>query len=115
MKRLLITALLFGGHSAAVLAQGDHGDHHSASQEATGASSTSAAMTDGEVRKIDKSTNKITLKHGELKNLGMPPMTMVFQVKDPAMLEQVNVGDKVRFSADRVNGAITVTAIESAR
>lgn len=115
MKRLLIAALLLGGHSAAVLAQGEHGARYSASGEANTSSATSEAMTDGEVRKIDKSTNKITLKHGELKNLDMPAMTMVFKVKDPAMLDQVKPGDKVRFSADRVNGAITVTTIEPAR
>ncbi len=71
-----------------------------------------AAMSDGEVRKIDKEQGKITLKHGELPNLGMPSMTMVFKVKDPAMLDKLNVGDSVQFVADRVDGALTVTAIE---
>ncbi|MEP6941714.1 MAG: copper-binding protein [Betaproteobacteria bacterium] len=70
------------------------------------------AMSEGEIRKIDPSTRKITIKHGELKNLDMPAMTMVFQVKDPAMLEQVQSGDKVRFRADKVNGAFIVTEIE---
>ena len=42
----------------------------------------------------------------------MPPMTMVFQVKDPAMLEAVKAGDKVRFSADKVGGAYTITQLE---
>ena len=70
------------------------------------------AMTEGEIRKVDPSSRKITIKHGELKNLDMPPMTMVFQVKDPAMLEQVKAGDKVKFRADKVNGAFTVTEIE---
>lgn len=74
-----------------------------------------AQTTDGEVRKIDKGTKKITLKHGEIKNLDMPGMTMVFQVKDPAFLDKVKEGDKVRFTADKVGGAYTVTSIEAAK
>ena len=70
------------------------------------------AMTDGEIRKVDPATRKITIKHGEIRNLNMPAMTMVFQVKDSAMLEKVNAGDKVRFRADNVNGAFTVMEIE---
>ena len=69
-------------------------------------------MADGEVRKIDKAQAKITLRHGPITNLDMPGMTMVFKVADPKMLDTLNEGDKVKFSADRVNGAITVTAIE---
>jgi len=70
------------------------------------------ALSDGEVRKVDKDAKKITIKHGPLANLDMPPMTMVFQVKDPAMLEQVKAGDKVKFQAENVGGAFTVTKIE---
>ena len=70
------------------------------------------AMTDGEVRKIDKENKKITLKHGEIKNLEMPGMTMVFQVKDPAMLDMVKAGDKVMFKAEKANGALVVTEIQ---
>jgi len=71
-----------------------------------------AAMTEGEVRKVDKEAKKITLKHGEIKNLGMPGMTMVFRVKDEAMLDKVNAGDKVRFAAEKVDGTLTVMSIE---
>lgn len=70
------------------------------------------AMTDGEIRKVDPATRKITIKHGEIRNLDMPAMTMVFQVKDAAMLEQVKAGDRVKFRADKVNGAFTVIKIE---
>jgi len=70
-------------------------------------------MTAGEVRKVDMETKKITLRHEEIKNLGMPQMTMVFQVKDPALLGKVKVGDKVRFTAEKVDGAYTVTDIEA--
>lgn len=71
-----------------------------------------AQAYDGEVMKIDKAQTKITLKHGELKGLDMPPMTMVFRVTDPAMLERVKAGDKVRFAVARVGGQFTLTRIE---
>jgi len=70
---------------------------------------------DGEVRKVDKAANKVTLKHGPIPNLDMPAMTMVFQVKDPAMLEKVKAGDKVKFEAQKLGGAFTVTRIEAAK
>jgi Cu(I)/Ag(I) efflux system periplasmic protein CusF len=70
------------------------------------------ALTDGEVRKVDKDSKKITIRHGPIKNLEMPPMTMVFQVTDPAMLEQVKAGDKIRFSAEKPGGTYTVTQIQ---
>jgi Cu(I)/Ag(I) efflux system protein CusF len=73
-----------------------------------------ATLSDAEVRKVDKSTGKITLKHGEIKNLDMPPMTMVFGVKDKALLDKVKAGDKVKFAADKdATGSIVVTAIEA--
>ena len=72
-------------------------------------------MTDGEVKKVDKDAGKLTIKHGPLTNLDMPSMTMVFRVKDPAMLDQVKEGDKIRFAADRVNGAITVMELKPAK
>lgn len=72
-------------------------------------------LTDGEVKKIDKEAGKITLRHGEIRNLNMAAMTMVLRVKDAAMLEQVQVGDRIRFAADRVNGAVTVVRWEKAQ
>ena len=74
-----------------------------------------AGFTDGEIRKVDKDGKKITIKHGAIQNLGMSPMTMVFEVKEPSMLEQVKAGDKVKFQADKVGGALTVTKIEPAK
>ena len=74
--------------------------------------SASAQAVDAEVRKIDKDAKKITLKHGEIKNLDMPPMSMAFQVKDPAFLDKVKVGDTVSFTAEKLNGAYTITSIE---
>lgn len=71
------------------------------------------ALSDGEVKKIDKDAGKITIKHGPLARLDMPGMTMVFRVKDPVMLEQVKPGDKIKFDADKVNGALTVTTLQA--
>jgi len=67
---------------------------------------------EGEVRKVDADAKKITLRHGDIPNLEMTGMTMVFRVKEPAMLDQVKPGDKVRFTADKVDGALTVMSIE---
>lgn len=74
-----------------------------------------ASFAEAEVRKVDKSAGKVTLKHGEIKSLDMPPMTMVFGVKDAAMLEQVKAGDKIRFRASNEGGSFTVTEIQSAK
>ena len=74
-----------------------------------------ADLVDAEVRKVDKAAGKITLRHGEIPNIEMPPMTMVFQVKDRALLDKAKVGDRVRFSAETIDGQLTVTAIEPAR
>ena len=74
-----------------------------------------AAMVDGQVIKIDQSADKITLKHGPIKNLDMDAMTMVLRVQDPAMLKGVKVGDKVKFEADRVNGQITITKMQKSK
>ena len=100
---------------ASAQAAGDHRGHagHAGATQATALSQAGATMSDAEVRKIDKEQGKITLKHGEIKNLDMPPMTMVFRVKDPAMLGNLKEGDRVRFSADKVGGQYTVTGIET--
>jgi Cu/Ag efflux protein CusF len=83
----------------------------------TATASAQQPLVSGEVKKIDQSAGKITLKHGPIKNLDMTDevMTMVFRVQDPAMLKQVKVGDRVEFEADRVNGQITVTKLQKAK
>ena len=78
---------------------------------ALAAGAAQAKAYDGEVMKIDKAQNKITLKHGELKGLDMPPMTMIFRMQDAKQLDALAVGDRVRFDAAKVGGAYTVTAI----
>ena len=70
---------------------------------------------EGEIRKVDKEAKKLTIKHGEIKNLDMPAMTMVFQVKDPAMLDKLKPGDKVRFVAENASSGLVVTDIRPAQ
>lgn len=69
---------------------------------------------EAEVRRVDTAAGKISLKHGDIKNLDMPPMTMVFQLQDKALLGNLKAGDRVRFTADKVNGNYTVLALEPA-
>jgi Cu/Ag efflux protein CusF len=90
-------------------------DSGSASMHTPTGGTSMEAMAEGEVRKIDKENQKITLKHGEITNLNMPGMTMVFKVKDPAALDRLKVGDKVRFAAEKADGSIVVTQIEAAK
>lgn len=71
-----------------------------------------APLATGTVKKIDAAQGKLTLDHGPIKNLDMDSMTMVFKAGDPAMLKTVKPGDKVKFTADRVNGQLTVTKIQ---
>ncbi|WP_290871575.1 copper-binding protein [Aquabacterium sp.] len=72
-----------------------------------------AQVVDGEIKKIDADAGKITLKHGEIKNLDMPAMQMSFRVADPAWLKRFQVGDKVSFTADKVGGQFTLTTLDA--
>jgi len=80
-----------------------------------GKSPLSTQMVAGQVKKVDKTAGKVTINHGPLENLGMPAMTMVFKVKDAAWLNQLKEGDKIRFIADNVDGALTVIQFEPAK
>lgn len=112
---ILIAALVAAAGSAAAQTQAiDHAPHHS-SAEASAASAANGELADGEVRKVDKEAGKLTLRHGPIKSLDMPGMTMVFRVADPKMLDALTQGDTVRFSVDRVNGALTITRIEAVK
>jgi len=75
----------------------------------------SSEFIEGEVRKVDKESRKVTLKHGPMKELDMPGMTMAFQVKEDAMLDKVQTGDKVRFQVEKIGSKLTVTTLEVAR
>jgi len=90
MKRLLVTAALL----------------------AVSALASAQALVAGEVKKIDKPAGRITLKHAEIKLYDMPGMTGAYKVQDPAMLDKVQVGDRVQFSLDRVNSVYTITRID---
>jgi Cu(I)/Ag(I) efflux system periplasmic protein CusF len=104
-----INSLNFGGTARAF--ESEQGAH----LIVAAAASADATMAEGEIRKVDKEAGKLTIKHGPLQHLDMPAMTMVFQVKDKAVLDQYKPGDKVNFKADQVNGAYTVTTIERAK
>ena len=88
----------------------DHGSHGKTG--ATAKPTSPADMADGEIKKIDKDNKKLTIKHGEIKNLDMPGMTMVFQVRDEALLNKVKPGDAVKFHVEKQDGALVVTEIE---
>jgi Cu(I)/Ag(I) efflux system periplasmic protein CusF len=111
----MMKSFLMSLAAAVFLASTVHADDaHHTKKSAAGVTQAAGAMADGEVRKVDKDAKKITIKHGPLQKLDMPAMTMVFQVKDPAMLDRVKVGDKVKFEAEKIGGAFTVTKIEPA-
>lgn len=95
------------------LAASEHDGHHT---ETAMSAPATVAMVDGLVKKVDKAAGKVTLSHGPIANIGMTmPMTMVFRVKESAWLDQMKVGDKIRFMADKINGAITVVQFEPAK
>lgn len=114
-RQLILATVLFGAGaaSAETPAPADQGAHHARAQAAQ--SSAASDFTEGEVRKVDKSAGKITLRHGEIKSLDMPAMSMVFTAAKPEMLDQVKAGDKVRFRATNEGGAYTVTEIQPAK
>ena len=110
-----VRTALIASYTALVLSGTAIAQPGSASGSAAAPPTAAAELSDGEIRKVDKEGKKLTLKHGPLKNLDMPGMTMVFQVKDEALLDQVQTGDRVRFQAEKIDGKFTVTRIEAAR
>jgi len=114
MNKLLLSAGLALAVALPALAQHKPGDH--ASHGGAASASASAGLSVGEIRKIDKKSRKITLKHGEIKNLEMPAMTMVFEVKDAAWLGRFKPGDAVHFRAEKAaNGNLVVTELVAAK
>lgn len=112
-KILSIASLAFcAGLAGPAFAQGYAG--HTTVAQAKGAAKTMTESVDGEVRRVDKAAGKVTLRHGDLKELEMPPMTMVFEVKDKAMLDTVKQGDKVKFKATDDNGKLIVIEMKPA-
>ena len=110
---LLATASVFASSHAGVTTGKDAVKKESLAPLHT--PSTTADMADGEVRKIDKENKKMTIKHGEIKNLDMPGMTMVFQIRDTSLLETFKAGDKVKFVAEKLDGGFVVTGMHLAK
>lgn len=103
--------VLAAANASAQMQMHDHAQHNAAP---VASQDDANALADGEVKKVDKDTGKLTVQHGPLTNLGMPGMTMAFKVQDPAMLDQVKAGDKIRLRVERINGTFTVTKLEAA-
>lgn len=72
------------------------------------------ALSEGEIRRLDPETGKLTIRHGEIRNLDMPPMTMVFTARDKSLLAGLKVGDRIRFGASNEGGKYLVTEIQPA-
>jgi len=109
LRLLALTSL-----ACLLFAPGSYAAGDTSADNAAGTTSTDSgqAMTSGVVKKVDKGAGKVTIRHGPIVNLGMPQMTMIFRVKDPAMLDRLKEGDEIRFVADQVEGAYTVMSIE---
>ena len=105
----LATGTAVAGQATDPTAQHAH-DHATAPTAASAA--VTAAQTEGEIRKVDAAAQKLTVKHGRIENLGMSPMTMVFRVKDPTFLTVVKPGDKVKMTVERIDGALTIVALQ---
>ena len=108
MKRTVL-ALLLSTFAAVAVAQHQHHAPAMAQAAAT------AELAEGEVRKVDKAAGKVVIKHGEIKSVNMGPMTMMFAVKSPALLDKVAAGDRVKFRVEEIKGDYVVTAIEKAK
>ena len=116
LRRILLAGAIGIPAAVATIAQAQtmsgH-DHHAPPPAVMPAAAVKGdEMSEGEVRKLDMENRKITLKHGPLRNLDMPSMTMAFQVTDAVMLGRVKVGDKVRFVAANPGGKLTLTDIQ---
>ncbi len=111
----LATALPAMAQTAADHSKMDHGkmDHSKMEHGKMGMAAT-PAVADGEVRKIDKENGKITIRHGEIKHMDMPPMTMVFTAKDKALLDKVQVGQRIQFTVIHEGGKMVVTDMQPA-
>lgn len=109
------TIALFAAANTPAMAQsGHHGMNHGTAMQHD-AGQPMAKMSEGTVKKVDKAGRKITIAHGPLANLKMPPMTMTFDVQDKVVIDQVKPGDKIRFVASDVGGTLTVTQLENAK
>lgn len=111
MKILALILAVNMGWATSIGAYADDAHHKNTDAK----SAADQTLTDGEIKEVNKNAGKLTIKHGQLKNLGMPAMTMVFRVKDPAMLDRLKAGDKIKFVADKIGGIYTVIQLETAK
>ena len=117
MDRMLIATFALALTTSTALAgqtmdmSGQHTQHQPVTQ-AAGPAEVVEPQTQGEIRKVDAAAQKLTVKHGPIVNLGMSPMTMVFRVQDPAFLTLVKPGDMVRMTVERVDGVLTIVALQ---
>jgi Cu/Ag efflux protein CusF len=111
IRSLLVALVVFTG-AAAIHAQNTPAPQASAKVAAPARAKSSMPLVEGEIRKLDAATGLIVLKHGDIPNLGMPAMTMGFQVADRKMLAGYKPGDKVRFQAEMIKDTATVTELE---
>ena len=115
-RRLTVILVLALATGTAVAGQATDPTAQHAHDHATVPTAASTAViapqTEGEIRKVDVAAQKLTVKHGRIENLGMSPMTMVFRVKDPAFLTQVKPGDQVKMTVERIEGALTIVALQ---
>ncbi len=92
-------------------AHGSHGQSPTASEAVAVAQAETDELAEGEIRRIDASTGRVTIRHGVIKSMDMPPMTMVFTAAEPGLLNNFQVGDKIRFAAEQQQGKFIVTRI----
>lgn len=114
----VIVALLSSGVIPLALAQTEHAGHHGTEHAAHHGSELPTDVADskvaeGTVKKIDKVAGKVTIAHGPLESLGMPAMTMMFRAAEMSLLDRVQVGDKIRFTAERADGELIITSLEA--
>jgi Cu/Ag efflux protein CusF len=112
MKKLIVVSVALAAIVAAPAFAGDDMAGMDMSKPSASKTSSKTALTEAEVRKVDAATGMVTLKHGALENVGMPPMTMAFKAKDAAMVKQVHEGDKVKVRVENVNGTLTIVKLE---
>lgn len=107
------SAVVFAMAATTAFAAEDHSAHmsHVAHAPAT-ATATAAALSEGEIKKVDRQARRITIKHGPLANLNMPPMTMAFKVSDDSQIDSLNTGDRIKFVAGRQGAAYVVSRVE---
>jgi Cu(I)/Ag(I) efflux system protein CusF len=115
LNALIATVALAAGPGLGIPVLAQHQGHHHGGAPAVAAQSSTAAdlpWAEAEVRRVDRAAGKLSLRHGEIRNLQMPPMTMVFTVQDVSRMEDLKAGDRIRFTADQIQGAYTVIRLE---